>query len=311
MGGLSMERDEQEGAEPTGPGEEAPVPGRTVPTPMARSRARAGGGSKTRSKGAPFQILARLGLSLPQSLKLQNLEWAPWVVVAVGGWAVFTLVAGGLPRLAAETSVFNVAGTVRDLNRGEVEDSRQALVRAIQGRQALSDLLPAHQVEEGIWLTGLADSLSEARSAQSRRTMRRAQDVLRRGLAGAPMNGRGWAFYAHGCASGGRPTARCREALRLSFMLGPYKTNYIRWRLNAALAMAQRLDKDLTARVERQVSYIWDVERLRPLLVDLDATQPGRAWIAGAFAGRPEVPRRIRFARVRQRMLEERNAASQ
>ncbi len=246
-------------------------------------------------------------------------------VILAGSIVTIALLTSGVPRLAAETVAFPAAATISAIKTGEPVTNR-AMADAIDATQSQGRFQPRRQAERGAWRHILSRRVTaEGDSDRGTILLRQSVRDMVEGLSRAPLDGHRWAHLAaalpsqspnrspsrpsnrleageHGGGVSRSPGSRLDdvrlEALRLSFNLGAYKLDYLRWRLWTALALQDQLDDDLTVRIHRQLDYLWQVPEQRPLVVEFSVQPGGMAWVEAAFEGRPDVIRTVRLSRA-------------
>ncbi len=216
---------------------------------------------------------------------------APVAAACVAAALGACLLWGGAARWAAETRALFTAQTIRSLNSGQGAEPA-ALRAAIAATDGLAANDPGHRIDRGLWTLVLAD---ETDTALREEILSLGTRWLIWGLEAAPLDGAAWTALSQSLWLQGQSPALQVEALRLGFLLGPRRLNYSADRFAMALALANRLDRDLEDRVERTIVQLWEVPSRRFILAALAEQRQGRLWIDRAFADRPEIARNLRL----------------
>ncbi len=232
-----------------------------------------------RRRSQPTRILrSKLGPALPALLL---------TALTVG-----LLLMSGVPRLLAELYALPAAAAVQAMDKGgEIPNGQLTAAIAATGPLALLDA--RREAERGEWTLLL--SKRQSANANPAATRGLATRWLKDGLAGAPLDGEFWMHLSEGLRLQNAEPALQAEALRLSFLLGPRRLNYVEWRLNLARRTTIALDEELSDWILRDVRRIWDHKPSRPFLVQLARHRKSNAWVTQAFSGRPDILQRIRL----------------
>ncbi|MGF1455537.1 MAG: hypothetical protein ACFB6R_09195 [Alphaproteobacteria bacterium] len=217
------------------------------------------------------------------------------VALGLAGLVGGLLLASGLPRLMAESRALAGASAIRALDAGDAVGPGP-LQTAIAETGPLALLDARRRAERGAWTVLLANRQPDGPNRD--RTLAAATHWLKTGLADAPLDGQYWAYLSEALQMQGLEPHTQVEGLRLAYLLGPRRLNYIEQRLDVAKRVTGSLDDDLAARVRRDVRQLLEYRRLRPFLVSLAGHRQGKIWVDEAFADSPDILRQIRFTRA-------------